>query len=284
MFSWFVKDAPIRRKLTIAFGLMISAVGVVTAVAWYESRVAFAAAQSGDPARMAEALRETGQTTPIVAAGVLLTCIALGWLINRVISTPYVNTVVRMEALAAGDVDSPIHYTEFKDCVGRLTRAMFTFKEAVADRARAEASAAEQRAEAERHRSEGEAARLENERQQKFVVDSVATGLARLSSGDLTFRLTEAFPGEYRKLQEDFNAAMAQLQDVMGVIAGNAESIRGGSDEINDLARRAQERGHGVYVWTVNEPSDVGLVAGLGVDGIISDRPAQVLATLGRPR
>jgi glycerophosphoryl diester phosphodiesterase len=50
------------------------------------------------------------------------------------------------------------------------------------------------------------------------------------------------------------------------------------------VVRRAKERGHGVYVWTVNEPSDVGLVAGLGVDGIISDRPAQVLATLGRPR
>jgi glycerophosphoryl diester phosphodiesterase len=49
-----------------------------------------------------------------------------------------------------------------------------------------------------------------------------------------------------------------------------------------EVVRRAHERGHGVFVWTVNEASDIGLVVDLGVDGIISDRPAQVLATLGR--
>jgi glycerophosphoryl diester phosphodiesterase len=49
-----------------------------------------------------------------------------------------------------------------------------------------------------------------------------------------------------------------------------------------DLVRRAHERGHQVYVWTVNEPEDIDLVVRLGVDGIISDRPAFVLARLGR--
>ena len=246
MINWFVKDAPIRRKLTVSFGLMTAAVAVVAAVAFHESRLAAAAAASGDATRMAEVLRSSGEVTLLVAGGMLLLSLFLGYAFNRLISTPYVSTVVRMEALAAGDLDSPIHYTEFKDCVGRMTRAMFTFKEAVADRARAEAAAAEQRAEAERHRQEGESARLENARLQKFVVDSVATGLARLSGGDLTFRLNEAFPGEYRKLQDDFNAAMGQLQEVMGVIAGNAESIRGGSDEISraadDLSKRTEQQ------------------------------------------
>ncbi|HVQ94054.1 MAG TPA: glycerophosphodiester phosphodiesterase family protein [Mycobacteriales bacterium] len=41
---------------------------------------------------------------------------------------------------------------------------------------------------------------------------------------------------------------------------------------------RVQRRGHQVYVWTVNEPEDVDLVLGLGVDGIITNRPAAVLA------
>ena len=49
-----------------------------------------------------------------------------------------------------------------------------------------------------------------------------------------------------------------------------------------DLVRRAHDRGHRIYVWTVNEPADIGLVVDLGVDGIITDRPADVLATLGR--
>jgi glycerophosphoryl diester phosphodiesterase len=45
-----------------------------------------------------------------------------------------------------------------------------------------------------------------------------------------------------------------------------------------DLVERFHSRGHGVYVWTVNEPADVDLVYQLGVDGIITDRPADVLA------
>jgi glycerophosphoryl diester phosphodiesterase len=39
--------------------------------------------------------------------------------------------------------------------------------------------------------------------------------------------------------------------------------------------------GHAVYVWTVNEPADLDLVLGQGVDGVISDRPRFVLDRLG---
>jgi glycerophosphoryl diester phosphodiesterase len=48
------------------------------------------------------------------------------------------------------------------------------------------------------------------------------------------------------------------------------------------IVRRAHERGLQVYVWTVNSREDLELVLGLGVDGIISDRPAYVMARLGR--
>ncbi len=40
--------------------------------------------------------------------------------------------------------------------------------------------------------------------------------------------------------------------------------------------------GNRVYVWTVNEPADLELVLQYGVDGVITDRPAQVLHRLGR--
>jgi glycerophosphoryl diester phosphodiesterase len=40
--------------------------------------------------------------------------------------------------------------------------------------------------------------------------------------------------------------------------------------------------GNQVYVWTVNKPADIDLVSRLGVDGIITDRPREVLARLGR--
>ncbi|RKN46257.1 glycerophosphodiester phosphodiesterase [Micromonospora endolithica] len=40
--------------------------------------------------------------------------------------------------------------------------------------------------------------------------------------------------------------------------------------------------GNQVYVWTVNDPADLDLVLTVGVDGIITDRPAQTLSRLGR--
>lgn len=49
-----------------------------------------------------------------------------------------------------------------------------------------------------------------------------------------------------------------------------------------ELVRRAHERGHPVYMWTVNTPAEADLALALGVDGIISDRPAYILSRLGR--
>ena len=43
---------------------------------------------------------------------------------------------------------------------------------------------------------------------------------------------------------------------------------------------RSHARGHLVYVWTVDTPEDVSYVRGLGIDTIITNRPAPVLAQL----
>lgn len=45
---------------------------------------------------------------------------------------------------------------------------------------------------------------------------------------------------------------------------------------------RLKQAGHQVHVWTVNEPADVDLCVGLGVDAIITNRPRAVLDQLGR--
>ncbi|WP_406437798.1 glycerophosphodiester phosphodiesterase [Streptomyces sp. NBC_00631] len=45
---------------------------------------------------------------------------------------------------------------------------------------------------------------------------------------------------------------------------------------------RLKRNGHQVHVWTVNEPEDVDLCVELGIDAIITNRPAAVLGRLGR--
>jgi glycerophosphoryl diester phosphodiesterase len=43
-----------------------------------------------------------------------------------------------------------------------------------------------------------------------------------------------------------------------------------------ELADRLHERGNQIYVWTVNDAAELDLVLGLGVEGVISDRPGAV--------
>ncbi len=45
---------------------------------------------------------------------------------------------------------------------------------------------------------------------------------------------------------------------------------------------RLRARGHRVHTWTVDEPADIELVLGLGVDAVITNRPRDVLSRLGR--
>jgi glycerophosphoryl diester phosphodiesterase len=46
------------------------------------------------------------------------------------------------------------------------------------------------------------------------------------------------------------------------------------------VGRRLREQGRRVHVWTVNEPADLDLCADLGVEAVITDRPAAALAHL----
>ncbi|PNA65868.1 methyl-accepting chemotaxis protein, partial [Pseudomonas sp. FW305-76] len=73
----------------------------------------------------------------------------------------------------------------------------------------------------EEERARAEAARAESVRQQQLVVNSVAEGLEKLASGDLTFRINTQFAGDYEKLRQDFNGAMTQLQDALKVVSSN---------------------------------------------------------------
>ncbi len=53
--------------------------------------------------------------------------------------------------------------------------------------------------------------------------------------------------------------------------------------EFPGYVARVHDAGGRVHVWTVDEPADVELCVRLGVDAIITNRPARVLSLLGRP-
>ena len=99
---------------------------------------------------------------------------------------------------------------------------------------------------AEKARQEADARRLAAEEAQARVVAETAAALARLASGDMTGRILAEFPAEYAKLREDFNEAVARLEEALGEIAANAAAMRTGTGEISqaadDLSRRTEQQ------------------------------------------
>ncbi len=78
------------------------------------------------------------------------------------------------------------------------------------------------------------------------VASTVGAGLAALAEGDLTHRLPETMPAEYGKLREDFNGAVAQLQEALRLVASNVSGMHAGAGEISraadDLSRRSEQQ------------------------------------------
>ncbi len=198
--QWFKQSAPIRLKLLVAFTLLWSLTAFVAAV----------------PTLVG------GTAGWVVALGAtLFSGIACIWF-REAIAVPYVTTVVRMEALAAGDLTSPIEHTTYADCVGRLTKAMFTFKESATVQI-------ELNAESERNAD---------------VVRTMSANMGKLADGDLTATITADFPAAYGELKSSFNAAIDSLRGVIGNVASGTDAIGTGSSEIaqasEDLARRTE--------------------------------------------
>ena len=197
---WFKETAPIRLKLLIAFGMI-----------WgLTASMAVASVLLGTAA-----LWIIGACSTAVSG---IACIAF----REAIAGPYVATVVRLEALAAGDLTSPIEFTGYVDCVGRMTKAMFSFKEAAATQIA-------QNAEAERNSD---------------VVRTMTHNMEKLADGDLTADITAEFPASYATLKASFNQALSKLREAIGGVSIGTEAIRTGSSEIaqasEDLARRTE--------------------------------------------
>ncbi|KQM67411.1 chemotaxis protein [Sphingomonas sp. Leaf17] len=203
MFAWFVKAAPIRTKFKVLLlaHAVLGSTGVITT--W------LAAGGSGNMALTA------------MAGGALIATIALVLVSGRAICTPYVETVVRMEHLAAGDLTSPIRHTTNTDCVGRMTKAMAVFQDnAVVVRQAGES--------------------------QRIIVDALGTGLGRLAGNDLTHRITTAFPAEYEVVRDNFNSAMDAVAGVMASVTEATSGITSGAGDIrqasDDLSHRTEQQ------------------------------------------
>ena len=189
-------------------------------------------------------------TTTMIAAGSIATLLAAAfslWLTRATISGPLSRMAARMGLLSHGDLSVEIDGQQRHDEIGDMARAVLVFKKAAMEKAGLEREAAERRAEAEGERARHEQAQSEAiEKERAIVAASLGAALSRLAEKDLTYRMPADIPEAYRKLQGDFNAAIAQLESAMRSVTGSTDAIKSGTREIatasDDLSRRTEQQ------------------------------------------
>ena len=203
MIQHFKESAPIRRKFDILLALLsvLALAPIVFTILGWGGTLGTVASQA---------------TAGLAITGLMLAA-------KKMICDPYVSTVVRMEGLAAGDLTNPIPHIDYKDCVGRMSRAMLVFRDNA--KAREDADLALQ-----------------------DVIAEVTSALGHLRDGDLGYsiRVNAALGEKANTISYAFNDATTELSSIMGKVASSASNVLSGATEIrsasDDLAARTEQQ------------------------------------------
>lgn len=203
------------------------------------------AAQARTDAKTADSVKAAGAVTILTIVGAVGTLLLVGVvaLVSVLTLRRAVMTIAgATETLARGDNSVNLDRLARKDELGAIVRSLTVFRDNQLHMAELqhEQDASRALVEEQRRKSAEEAALSAD--QQAKVVSALANGLDRLASGDLHFRLSDEFPGSYRKLQDDFNAALAKLEDTISTILAASGALQSGTAEISQAAQDLSSR------------------------------------------
>jgi methyl-accepting chemotaxis protein len=208
--------------------------------AFSQSLLAKLASEREDVAASREHARMLFIVPPAIA--ILIGVLTSIFIARMHIQRPLARLIASTKALADAKLDADVPHVEQEDEIGQLARSIQAFKLATIENQRLEKETALQRDLAAELRNRGEAERAAVATQQAQVVNVTAVALEKLYSGDLTFRIGEAFAPEYEKLRIDFNAATDQLQKMLVHISTNARTILCKTDDSMSAARHLAQR------------------------------------------
>ena len=183
-------------------------------------------------------------TGGILAGVVLVAALALAGavllVVRRRVTAPIATMTQAMGRIAQGDLAAEIPGAGRFDEIGEMAKAVLVFRDAAMAKLERD-----REIEDERHRGDGERRRAEAaaiERERSLVSQSIGAGLARLAAQDLVYRMSDDLPEAYRRLQDDFNQAMQQLEDAMMGVAENVHAMEAGSNQIAGAADNLSQR------------------------------------------
>jgi methyl-accepting chemotaxis protein len=202
----------------------------------------------------AELQKQTAGVERTQANGISVLTTGLGILLSVVGGIALVLTLQRpigqitsaMRRIADGALDTSISGEQRHDEIGDMARALGIFKENAISKIRIEEQSDEERAASEHERQRNDAEKREMDRQIEFAVNALASGLERMSQGDISTTIDTPFIGRLEQLRQDFNGSMMRLQATMSQIRDNVEMIQGNGNQMaqsaEDLAKRTENQ------------------------------------------
>ncbi|NGO62281.1 methyl-accepting chemotaxis protein [Rhizobium daejeonense] len=178
-------------------------------------------------------------------AVLLLGAVIIALIARRIIGPLPQLTAVAGE-MASGHLDVVVPHGDLGNEVGALARALDVFRESAQQKIELERQAAENIALGEQERVEREALKVEEARRTQAAVDALATGLHRLSEGDLTVRIDQNFDGGLERLRTDFNHSIDKLNGTLSQLRNETLGIEASSTEMRsasqDLSKRTEQQ------------------------------------------
>ncbi|MBB4569357.1 methyl-accepting chemotaxis protein [Rhizobium leucaenae] len=176
----------------------------------------------------------------------VLAIVAALLVVSQGITTPIARLRERMASLADSQTEAPIEGMTRKDEVGQMAKAVQVFRENAIERIRLEQETEANRSMSEKDRIEREHQKAQEAADVQFAVESLATGLSKLSEGDVSHRIEQPFAAKLDAVRGDFNNSAEKLQIALRRVAENARGIDAGASEIKSaasgLAKRTEQQ------------------------------------------
>jgi len=190
-------------------------------------------------------IRTSIMKTVSVSVGIFLLALIAAFFVIRNITTPLKAIHDALEAVADENVDIAIPHTDMGNEVGMMAKATQSLQDKIRERHTMAARQEEQQRELEGERRQNAEAQLADARQQAHVVSTIGQSLEQLADGDLTVRCADLGP-KYAALRDNFNDALARLEEAMARVNLKGNDIAVSKEEIRrasgELAQRTERQ------------------------------------------
>ena len=188
--------------------------------------------------------------TLMVSVGTVVLALGLMFLISGAMSRRISALVDAMQKLAADNATVTIPCQEDTNETGKIAASLNSFKASLIERLRLQAEALVTHEQTAEKLRDMEAKHAAATKELAYVVAYVKEGLTKLYEGDLTYRLKELFPVDYKSIRMDFNQTAKRLEETMQGIHQAANSMRATAKDLSasadSLSHRTEQQAAGL--------------------------------------